>query len=136
MNKDTKTLIIIEDSVTDLKVLNFFANKLGVFTHIKNFTNGQEALEYIKQNTDEIKNIKLIITDINMPIMNGFDFCQQLENLEYFEQNHLPTVFFLSSSNNEADFIKAKSFKAFSGYLQKPISKEILSSIVNPKEMI
>lgn len=89
------------------------------------FLNGLLALNYLKNNYSP-KNEYLVFLDINMPVMNGWDFLQAISN-EFSERNlH---VIMVSSSTMVSDRNKAKSFHHVVDYLEKPMSRQALEKI-------
>lgn len=93
------------------------------------FSNGLIALNYL-QNNYIPENEYLVFLDINMPVMNGWDFLQKI-SIEFPERNlH---VIVLSSSTLISDREKAKSFHLVVDYLEKPMNPADLGQI---KEMV
>ena len=85
-----------------------------------NFT---EALKVIESAAPDV-----ILLDINMPVLNGWEFLEELiPQLDKFP-NDLP-VFMLSSTIDQADFDKAKTYSIVKGFYSKPLTKENLSEI-------
>lgn len=75
MNK-TGPIIIIEDDLDDQEVLNEIFKKLNYPNKVLFFADGEEALAHI----NESQNLPfLILSDINMPKLNGFDLRQKLK---------------------------------------------------------
>ncbi|MCQ2226034.1 MAG: response regulator, partial [Paludibacteraceae bacterium] len=79
--------------------------------------NGQEALDIVKE-----KDIDLILSDVEMPVMNGIEMCCQLQNDEMF--SHIP-ILFLSGRNDEHDRLLGLTNGAID-YISKPFSHEEL----------
>lgn len=70
----------------------------------------------------------LIFLDINMPVMNGWDFLEIFEN----EFQHLfgqVRIFILSSSIDTADIIRSKQYKSVDDYIAKPLTVEVLNKV-------
>ncbi len=70
----------------------------------------------------------LIFLDINMPVMNGWDFLEIFEN----EFQHLfgqVRIFILSSSIDTADIIRSKQYKSVDDYIAKPLTVEVLNKL-------
>jgi CheY-like chemotaxis protein len=124
-----RNLYIIDDD----KIYHFlFKNLLkqnGIDVVTTFFLNGLEAIEYIKQNPDEELLPDLILLDVNMPIMNGWQFLEEYSKIK----DKLPKrsmVYMISSSNNEVDINKAKDYTGVvKDYFLKPVCKEDLEKI-------
>jgi CheY-like chemotaxis protein len=84
----------------------------------------QDALDFLEKN--QAKFPDLIFLDINMPIMNGWEFLEEYESREYHKA--FPTIIvMISSSVYREDKEKAKSFAKVADFIEKPISeKQIL----------
>ena len=90
-----------------------------------------EALEYLHINELDAEALPdLIFLDINMPGMNGWEFFQ-----EYSNQNKQPVkkpIFvILTTSDNPDDERKAGALKGISEFRTKPLTKEMLESIIS-----
>jgi two-component system, cell cycle response regulator len=76
------TVLLVDDNVEILEVL---ADELSETYEIMTATNGQEALNILKDG-----DIQLVVCDIMMPVMDGFEFCKIVKsNLEY---SHVPVI--------------------------------------------
>lgn len=128
MNKFKQVLLVEDDAITIMLCerilkLNYFADT------IISKKNGQEALDFLEELIQYNKPIpEVIFLDINMPVMNGWDFLYEFENLKKQLSNNAQ-IYILSSTANPEDFIKASSFKSVCGTLPKPLSKEHLVEI-------
>lgn len=93
------------------------------------FDNGASALDYLKpimNNEDGVPDI--ILLDINMPVMDGWDFMEEFVKLNPSAKNKV-TIYMISSSVNEEDVNKAHSYSEISDYIVKPITVEKLKEI-------
>ena len=88
------------------------------------FKNGKEALDYFKEimenATDEDKLPDIIFLDLNMPVMDGWEFLNEFIKIK----NNLSkkvTLYVVSSSIDPRDLERAKSFNLVTDYLIKPI---------------
>src|SRR4030066_1775874 len=113
-----KKILLVDDEVDILEFLKYNLEQDNFEVLIS--TNGKDALKKISQNPD------LIILDIMMPEMDGFEIYQQIKkNKEYQD---IPIIF-LTAKSGETDEIKGLDLGA-SDYIQKPISpKKIIARI-------
>jgi CheY-like chemotaxis protein len=127
--KTIKSLYIVDDD----KIYHFlFKNLLkqnGIDVETTFFCNGLDAIEFIRKSKDEVEMPDLILLDVNMPIMNGWQFLEEYEKLvSGFVKK--PVIYMISSSNNEVDIIKSKDFEGIvKDYYLKPICREDLEKM-------
>lgn len=90
--------------------------------------NGLEGLELYKENQN---NIDLIISDINMPKMNGLDMCEQIRKIN----NEMPLV--ITSAHNDTNFLRKAIEVGVNTYAMKPIDLyQLIESIIKAMEPI
>lgn len=116
--------------VDDFDVVNFLhrilLRKLGLEERAKVFTNPEEALNDIRTHAGEDSRI-LILLDINMPEMSGFEFLEHMM-AGSFPQNI--DVIIVTSSVSESDMILAKEYPRFvRDFVTKPLQINKLSDI-------
>ncbi|MNV24328.1 Response regulator MprA [compost metagenome] len=111
---NTHKILLVEDH-TDLAEL--FKNKLLESYHVIIAHNGQEALEYIRNNP-----IDMVISDIMMPIMDGYELCKHLKSNP--KTKHIPIIL-MTSYDTIANKIKSYELAA-NGYINKPFSMQEL----------
>ncbi|ASB49714.1 hybrid sensor histidine kinase/response regulator transcription factor [Alkalitalea saponilacus] len=116
---ERSTVLIVEDN-TDL--LNHIANKLNIKYHVITANNGKEGLEYANEINPDI-----IVTDIMMPLMDGFELIRLLKS--DISTSHIPIIA-LTAKANEEDQIKGVQTGA-DAYITKPFSTEILVTYIN-----
>lgn len=95
------------------------------------FLNGKETLEHILQNTEN-NDPYLVLLDINMPVMDGWEF------LEALNEHDLPVpvyVVIVTSSVDAADRKKAGTFPQVIDYIEKPVNKNALERVKNLREL-
>ena len=110
------TILLIEDDAIEILKFNRSLIKLREVHELIEAHNGENALDILAENSQ----IDLILLDLNMPKMNGFEFLKQLRtdpNLKY-----IPTVV-LTTSINSSDLKQAYSI-GIAGYLVKPLKYE------------
>jgi two-component system, chemotaxis family, chemotaxis protein CheY len=109
----SKTILVVDDSATVRKFVGTSLNLKGF--KVITAADGMEALEKMP-----LGQVDLIITDLNMPDMDGFEFIKTLQ--ETPEYKHIPVII-LSSMTDQLDKERGFQLGAFS-YLEKPFSIE------------
>lgn len=109
--------LTIKKVLGEVEVLTFTDPSLG-FEHI--------GSEYAAQNGNSVPAI--LFLDINMPVMNGWEFMERYEELDNAVKDKIK-VYILSSSVDERDIEKANANQNIVNYLAKPITKETLAEI-------
>ena len=127
----TKNIVYIEDREEDIALLKRVIDREYPGVSLITVDDSEAALKQIEQ--DEFKNYlpKLLLIDINMPKVSGFEILQALKNKEDYKK--IPKVIF-SSSTQPTDVDKAYSLQCNS-YIEKPATykelKEIISATIN-----
>ncbi|MES2372152.1 MAG: response regulator [Bacteroidota bacterium] len=124
MNK-TGPIIVIEDDLEDQEILEEIFQKLGYENHIVYFTDGNKALEYLNQ-TDIAP--FLILSDINMPKINGFELRSKVFTNEQLHIKCIPYLFFTTAANKQS-VIDAYSLSV-QGFFKKPDTMEGLENTI------
>ena len=126
--KNNLHIIIAEDDFDDADVICETFNQNPNFGKVSLVANGEELLNYLKDTANE--NPDVILTDINMPIINGIEALQQI-----FNNNDLKTIpcFVYSTSINPAYKEKCDAL-GVKAYLIKPYSFEAFAEI--PKTIL
>lgn len=70
----------------------------------------------------------LIFLDLNMPVMNGWEFLEAFEK-DYQHLHDLVKIVILTSSIDTADIIKSRQYKIVSDYISKPITAQVLNKL-------
>lgn len=120
-------LVIAEDSVLLQKMIDDSLERAG-FLNVKNFNNGQEAWNYLdtlRHDSDLYDKVNLIVTDIEMPEMDGHRLTKLVKSDEKLKQ--LPLIIFSSLINQEMH-LKGKQLGA-DEQLSKPEIKHLVEVI-------
>ena len=91
-------IISIEDDEDDQYLIGQAIQRLGVINEVIFFANGQDALHYF-ENTQQQP--FLILCDINMPLMNGLELRQYINQSEYLRRKSIPFVFLTTAANSQ-----------------------------------
>jgi len=124
----TKLILIIEDNDDDVLMIKRGFKKANTQNKIHRVTNGKEAIQYLLSDEDNIEETQLILLDLNMEIMNGFDFLKKRMNIAQLKL--IPAVVLTSSTRNE-DIKKAYELGANS-YVEKQLEpKKFIETILS-----
>jgi len=121
--------------IDDDEVFNYL-NKKSVTKseHSKDveiFLSAANALEYLHELIKSKKEFPdIILLDISMPVMNGFDFLEAFEKLPAKFKTKT-SIYMLSSSMNDEDVKSAGNFTSVIGYLCKPLNLKKVDEICN-----
>lgn len=126
MNSLVKTTCIIDDDDIYIFGIKKLLQIRNLCEEIIVFNNGKEAIDYFNSNPDNLPNI--ILLDINMPVMNGWEFLREYSKIEEkLKENTV--VYMVSSSINPQDIDKAAKEPEVYKYLIKPINLDTLTQI-------
>ena len=117
-----KTIWVIDDDPIYQIIVNKIIQKSELFSNVSSFTNGKDAVDALKktlENNEMPPNI--ILLDINMPIMDGWEFMDEMVLLKS-KINELIQIYIVSSSIALEDKSKAKNYPEIIAYLSKPVN--------------
>ena len=126
MKKLDRILLVDDDEITNF-VNESLIMDTGVAEQVLVAHNGQEALALLEQRQDG-KPPSLIFVDINMPVMNGFEFLDAYQQLEENTRS-TATVVMLTSSLNSKDIERTKK-TGIAEFLSKPLTSDKLKKVV------
>ncbi|MCP4295542.1 MAG: response regulator [Proteobacteria bacterium] len=117
------TIMVVDDSKTILRLVEASLESAGF--NVMKAENGMEALAVLKTQRPDI-----IISDLDMPEMDGQEFCGHLKKSEEFRD----VPFMIMSANNERSTMRAMIEKGASAYIVKPFNMEQL--IITVEKML
>ncbi len=95
------------------------------------FSDGEEAIQFLMDNIANKEHLPdVIFLDINMPIMDGWQFLEEYVMLKPKIGKKI-TIYMISSSVDPVDLARAKKISEISDYIVKPINPEMLKEIIN-----
>ena len=126
-----KTICVIDDD----PIYQFLMNKIVLLTKIDidviSFSNGKEAIDDFQTSLSNNKKLpNIILLDIEMPHMDGWDFMNHIEVLMKEHSLSDIKIYIVSSSISHEDVEKAESNKNVLGYYSKPIKSEDITEII------
>jgi CheY-like chemotaxis protein len=126
--KKIKNLLIVDDDAVSSYLIESTIEDMGIADRVNKVYNGSQALEFLEANQEAVTDSKenfcpfLILLDLNMPVMNGFEFLEHFTT-EYASIKDKVAICILSSSSAPRDLMKAKQYN-IAGYIAKPLNEE------------
>jgi CheY-like chemotaxis protein len=117
-----KTIWVVDDDPIYQIIVNKIIQKSELFLNVSSFKNGKDAIDALKnslENKEALPNI--ILLDINMPIMDGWEFMEEMVALKSRISESI-NIYIVSSSIALEDKNKAKNYPEIIAYLSKPIN--------------
>ena len=124
MRKVNLTYIVDDDKIF-VFVLKKILEKNKSFNQILDFKNGEEVLKRLLDSDIVLPDI--ILLDINMPVIDGWQFLEQIEKLPNKDKLN---VFIISSSIDTNDIEKSKSFSTVKDFISKPINNDKINKLI------
>ncbi len=119
-----KNILLVDDSSTMRKIITRSLRQAGLdFGEIFEASDGQEALDVLEK-----EHVDIVLSDINMPNMNGIEFLREKANRDAIKD--IP-VFMISTETGDDIIGEAKSLGAV-GALKKPFTPDKVSEVLGP----
>lgn len=121
--------------IDDDEVYKFFVQKIlkikKLAEDVLTFPDGEEAYDFINDNWENPEKLPdIIFLDINMPIMDGFQFMEEYTKLKPKIDKKI-TIYMITSSIDPVDLERSKKYPEISDFVTKPITAEVLQRIIN-----
>ena len=128
-----KKVLCVDDDTISLTISQLLLKRTGFAEEVVTAIDGSDALEYFDnlfaKDPDPIGNApELILLDINMPVMNGWEFLQAYVPQYAAKLSHTRIVI-LSSTIDPEDFAMAKKYPVVIQFISKPLSIENLEEL-------
>lgn len=129
MKNISRFVVIDDDPVNNALCKMIIKLALGKID-VKTFTLPEKGFEFIKSEYSENSNgsSSVILLDLNMPLMSGWDFLERFEGLDDIIKKKLK-IYILSSSVDPRDKKRAEEDKNVIDYIVKPLTKEAIMHI-------
>ena len=112
------TVMLIDDEEVDQMLYSRIVERSKHADDIISFLDAEKALDYLA--SEDQPRPDLILLDINMPNMNGFDFLDRLD--ERTGDDVAPVIFLLTTSFDPRDRARAGEYGLVRGFVQKPLT--------------
>jgi len=127
-----KKVLCVDDDALSLTISELMLNSVSFTEQIDTAIDGKDALEYLDKILEEKdttgKAPQLILLDINMPVMNGWEFLEEFVPA-YEEKLPGTKIIILSSTIDPQDFEQAKKFPVVVDFISKPLGLDMLESL-------
>ncbi|WP_268846225.1 response regulator [Flavobacterium aestivum] len=137
MKKKLDCVLLIDDDSATNFINNMLIKKSGITDRIEIVLNGEEALAFLTKNgehesieSEKFTQPQLIFLDINMPVMDGWEFIEAYEALDNYKKDDTVIVM-LTSSFNSDDRTRAQTYDAISNFKNKILTLNMIQDIMN-----
>ena len=129
MKKKMNSVLLVDDNDFCNEFHQIIINKMGITEKVEVATDGKEALAYLKSTVNG-KHPKpdLIFLDINMPVMNGWEFLEEYKKLDAEMKANIIVI--VTSSFNPDDKKRADLMDCVDGFKEKFLSLEKINEIL------
>lgn len=126
MNSELKHVWVIDDDPIFTYVIKRIVEMADFCSNLVVFNDADLAFEQIKSNNNGIEFPQIIFLDINMPMLDGWQFLNQISQIEL---NHDLSIYLVTSSIDSQDHKNSLNYKIVKRLLVKPLSIELLQQI-------
>lgn len=128
MNNTIQTVWIIDNDEIYKYAFRKFVKMKGLCSDIVDFGNGKDAIDFLTDQTSGDKLPDVIFLDIDMPVMDGWEFVKAFEHIKPRLPKRIP-IFMVTSSIDYADIVKVQNHSAITDYIIKPVNAQQFSFI-------
>ena len=118
--------IIIDDNELDLFIIEKFLSLSDISLSIQRFSWAEDGLKYIEANGSSMP-LTIVLLDLQMPVMNGFDFVDAYAAFEETLRNKI-TIYILSSTVDRGDIERIKRNPFIVDLISKPLDVDVLKA--------
>jgi len=123
-------LLLIDDDDLGNQLVSIIISDIPQIKNIKIDSSGWSALDYLEQCQKSKTFPDLLLVDLKMPEMDGFEFIENYEE-RYFSQFPKTKVVILTSSIRDKDKNQSLGYKSVSDFMQKPLTEDKLLGLLD-----
>lgn len=129
MNK-LKTILLVDDYDADNFIHRLVVERYGCAEHIEVARDGKQAMDYLRECVESDRALpELIFLDINMPVMNGWEFLEGFHALRGDKPGGAVIVM-LTTSLNPDDRARAEGYPEVRSFTYKPLTESRLDELL------
>ncbi|MDX5436086.1 MAG: response regulator [Pontibacter sp.] len=131
--KSVDTILLVDDDDTTNYLNHRLLTRVKAAEDIRVVTNGEEALEYLRKafaDEPDYPKPDLILVDIKMSVMDGFEFLEEYQKLSENDKSRT-VLLMLTSSASFYDLEKLKKFPDVRQHYSKPLTEGDVREIMN-----
>lgn len=130
MNTTKKSLfILVDDDTINNAVSRLTISNVAPSAEVVIFTDPRVALEFLVDFASHSTAPAILLLNLNMPFMTGWEFLDRFEKLGQQARERIE-IYILTASIDDSDRIRAENNSCVSGYLSKPLSSEMISMLL------
>ncbi|NHF58796.1 response regulator [Flavobacteriaceae bacterium TP-CH-4] len=128
--KKIESACIIDDDPIFIYGTKRMMNEVNFCNQILVFNNGQDAIDGLNEITTRGEDLpEVIFLDLNMPIMNGWEFLEDFVKIPNHNREKV-VIYIISSSIDPRDLERIKDYEVVNNYILKPVSPEDLEKVL------
>lgn len=124
-----KEIFIIDDDPIYRMIVSKMIRIIDSSLPIVQCENGEIGLQKLEE-TKKLNHPVIILLDINMPILDGWGFLDEIEKSNIYDVNQFK-IYLVSSSTDESDIIKSQKTNLIKGFYSKPLSRSDIEKIIS-----
>ena len=121
-------LFIVDDDLIQRMIVAKMIKIIDPNLVITQCENGKIGLAMLEKHSNSTQKI-IVLLDINMPILDGWGFLDQIEKSNFYNLHQL-SIHIVSSSIDESDISKASQYGFVKSFFHKPLSREDLNTVL------
>lgn len=128
--KPLHSIFIVDDDPIHQQITEIMLERLRIADAVTKFSDAQDVLDHIRLHTADASGLPdLILLDLNMPVMDGWEFLEVFADLRP-QLAKQPRIYVLTSSIDERDRQRVDQFDFVAGYLTKPLTNDIIMALL------
>ena len=126
------SFIVIDESELDCFIAKKIIQNSDKEFKIESYQNAIYAIEKIRTNTafGDLEPVNIILLDLQMPLMNGFEFVEEFEQMDAEIRKHY-YIHILSSTRNKTDINRLLTYNSVLSVVEKPLTGSKLLLVIN-----